>query len=78
MKQNEKIIKTRIVRRGFPSRYFIQGTEYLKCEQYHSIKSISLSRVYIYNYNHVISSDNDVDMGGQGRARTSNSPVRIR
>ena len=77
MKQNEQIIKTRIERRGFPSRYFIQGTEYLKCEQYHSITSISLSRVYIYN-NYLISSDNDVDMGGQVRARTSNSSVRMR
>ena len=77
MKQNEQIIKTRIERRGFPSRYFIQGTEYLKCEQYHSITSISLSRVYIYN-NYLISSDNDVDMGGQGRARISNSSVRMR
>ena len=57
--------------------YFIQGTEYLKCEQYHSITSISLSRVYIYN-NYLISSDNDVDMGGQVRARTSNSSVRMR
>lgn len=77
MKQNEQIIKTRIERRGFPSRYFIQGTEYLNSEQYHSITSISLSRVYIYN-NYLISSDYDVDMGGQGRARTSNSPVRMR
>ena len=77
MKQNEQIIKTRIVRRGFPSRYFIQGTEYLKCEQYHSITSISLSRVYIYNNNFLISPDNDVDMGGQGRARTCNIPVRM-
>ena len=77
MKQNEQIIKTRIERRGFPSRYFIQGTEYLKCEQYHSITSISLARVYIYN-NYLISSDNDVDMGGQVRARTSNSSVRMR
>ena len=77
MKQNEQIIKTRIERRGFPSRYFIQGTEYLKCEQYHSITSISLSRVYIYN-SYLISSDNDVDMGGHGRARTSNNPVRMR
>lgn len=76
MKQNEQIIKTRIERRGFPSRYFIQGSD-LNSEQYHSITSISLSRVYIYN-NYLISSDYDVDMGGQGRARTSNSPVRMR
>ena len=77
MKQNEQIIKTRIERRGFRSRYFIQGTEYLRCEQYHSITSISLSHVYIHN-NYLISSDNDVDMGVHGRARTSNNPVRMR